>query len=126
MVTLLSWETTMSHPFAPPQVEALLAMTSPRADFFRRVSATTLAFIEKFMGAQFMLEPDLLAAAVALEPEIVTRAETHHVQIELAGENTRGQSTVDWFDRTGCPPNAELVLELDTDRVWELLKAALV
>ncbi|MBN1260238.1 MAG: nucleoside hydrolase [Anaerolineae bacterium] len=124
-LTLLSWETTMAHTFSPQQVDALWSMASPRAEFFRRVSQNTLDFINHFLGDRFLLEPDLLAAAVAIEPDIVKTAEWRHVEIELAGVNTRGQTTVDWFDRTGKDPNVKLVLEMDTDRVWEMLKAAL-
>ncbi len=124
-LTLVSWETTMAHPFAPPQAEALLNLETPRADFFRRVSQTTLAFVERFLGQRILLEPDLLAVAVALEPDIVRTTETHHVDVEMAGAKTRGQTTVDWFDRMGEAPNVELVLEMDTQRVWQMMKSAL-
>lgn len=124
-LTLVSWETTMAHPFAPPQAEALLNLETPRADFFRRVSQTTLAFVERFLGQRILLEPDLLAVAVALESDIVRTTETHHVDVEMAGAKTRGQTTVDWFDRMGEAPNVELVLEMDTQRVWQMMKSAL-
>jgi len=42
----------------------------------------------------------------------------------LAGHHTRGQTTVDWFDRTGHEPNVNLVLEVDAKRLWELMQAA--
>ena len=48
----------------------------------------------------------------------------HHVQVELAGHHTRGQTPVDWFDQTGLEPNINLVLEVDTQRLWELMQAA--
>ena len=32
--------------------------------------------------------------------------------------------TVDWFSLAGTAPNVEVILELDGDRFWELLKAA--
>ena len=63
-------------------------------------------------------------ATLARGYAIVRQAETHSVQEELAGTHTRGETTVDWFDRTGQEPNVELVLELDTERLWELLHAA--
>jgi inosine-uridine nucleoside N-ribohydrolase len=31
---------------------------------------------------------------------------------------------VDWFNRTGENPNANVVLELDIERLWDLLRAA--
>jgi purine nucleosidase len=124
-LTLVSWETTMAHPFTPPQAEALLDLETLRADFFRRVSQTTLAFVERFLGQRIMLEPDLLAVAAALEPDMVQKTETHYVDVELAGAQTRGQTTVDWFDRSGEASNVELVLEMDTQGVWQMMKATL-
>jgi purine nucleosidase len=123
-LTLASWETTMAHGLSSEQVEALLAVDSPRAEFFRRITLRSINVLEQILGHKTMLEPDLLAIAVALEPDIVRQAEAHRVQVELAGTHTRGQTTVDWFDRTGQEPNVELVLELDTERLWELLHAA--
>jgi inosine-uridine nucleoside N-ribohydrolase len=60
------------------------------------------------------------------QPDIVRQAESRYVQIELAGPLTRGQTVVDWFDLTGQPPNASLVLEVDQERFLELLRLALV
>ena len=114
----------MAHGFSAEQVEALLAVDSPRAEFFRRITHHSIGVLEQILGHKTLMEPDLLAVAVALEPDIVRQAETHHVQVELTGTHTRGQTTVDWFDRTGQEPNVELVLELDTERLWELLHAA--
>jgi purine nucleosidase len=71
-----------------------------------------------------LFAPDPLAVAVALEPEIVKKSEKHFVQVEMHGENTRGQTTVDWSDTTGEDVNAEIILEVDSDRLWELMKAA--
>ena len=101
-----------------------MAMYSPRAEFFRRITRGAIEFIHQFLGLRGLFVPDGLAVAVALEPDIVRRAETHYVQIELAGHHTRGYTTVDWFDRTGHEPNVDLVLEVDAKRLWELMQAA--
>jgi purine nucleosidase len=123
-LTLVSWETTLAHGFSVEQIDALMAADSPRAEFFRRITKHSIGVLEQILGRKTLMEPDLLAVAAALEPDIVRQAETHFVQVELAGMHTRGLTTVDWFDRTGQEPNVELVLELDTERVWELLYAA--
>jgi len=123
-LTLISWETTMAHGFTAEQVETLMAMDSPRAEFFRRITRRTIEVMHQFMGRQLLLAPDGLAMAVALEPEIMHKAETHYVQVELAGHHTRGQTTVDWSDQTGNEPNVNLVLGVDAERLWELMEAA--
>jgi purine nucleosidase len=124
-LTLISWETTMAHGFSPEQVETLMAMASARAEFFRRTTRRTLQVTHRTLKRRDLLAPDGLAVAVALEPGIVRRAEAHHVEVELAGRHTRGQTVVDWSDRSGREPNADLVLELDRERLWELMQAAL-
>ena len=123
-LTLVSWETTMAHGFSAEQVETLMAIDSPRAEFFRRITRRTIEFIHQFLGREALFAPDGLAVAVALEPGIVRKAEPHYVQVELAGHHTRGQTAVDWFDRSGHEPNVNLVLEMDAKRVWELMLAA--
>jgi purine nucleosidase len=115
----------MAHSFSAAQVDALLAVNSPRADFLRRISTHTLAAVERIIGERGMVEPDLLAAAVALEPGVVSHSDLRYVDIELAGSLTRGLTAVDWFGRTGRAPNVEIVTEMDTDRVWQMLRAAL-
>ena len=65
---------------------------------------------------------DGVAVAAALEPGIVRKAERHYVQVELAGKHTRGQTIVDWSDQTAQEPNVDLVEEMDSQRLWELLQ----
>ena len=61
-----------------------------------------------------------------IEPDIVTQAEVHAVQIELAGQHTRGHSAVDWWNRSGAAPNVNLVLEMDRERLWALMEMMVV
>ena len=123
MVTLVPWETTVSHSLPVPLIEELIGDESPRAALFRRTISKR--FIEQTPGQRVPFEPDPLTLAVALEPEIVRRAENRYVEIELAGRLTRGQTVIDWYDLTGHPHNATLVHEIDRERFVELLKLSL-
>ena len=120
MVTLVSWETTLAHGLLPAQVESLARGASPRAELFRRTIRTQP--LDPASGQLVLFEPDPLALAVALEPEIIQRAETQYVEIELDGQLTRGQTVVDWYGLTDRPHNANLVHEIDLDRFWELMQ----
>jgi purine nucleosidase len=122
-LTLISWETTMDHCLTAEQAETLMAIDSPRGEFFRRISRGMIEFDRQFLGGQ-LPEADALAVAVALEPDIVRKAEARYVQVELAGQHTRGQTAVDWYDLTEQEPNVNLVLEVDMERFWELMQAA--
>ncbi len=123
-LTLISWETTMAYALTPEQVAVLGTVKSPRGEFFRRITTRMLEFIEQTLARTTLFAPDALAVAAALEPDIVRRAEKRYVQVELSGFHTRGQTTVDWFNLTRKTPNVNLVLEVDADRFWALMRAA--
>jgi purine nucleosidase len=57
---------------------------------------------------------DPLAAAVALDPELVT-TRTATVDVELAGTLTRGMTVVDWSGRWGREPDARIGIGVDPD-----------
>jgi purine nucleosidase len=124
-VQLLPWETAVEHTVPQQQVEALMAINSPRAEFFRRITAKILQFTEKRLGAPQLFAPDGLAIAAAIEPGFVRRREQRFTRVELAGAITRGQSTVDWYGQSGEPANASLILDVDDARFLELMRAAL-
>jgi purine nucleosidase/pyrimidine-specific ribonucleoside hydrolase len=56
-------------------------------------------------------------------PAVVTTVETN-VAIELAGPHTRGATVVDLHQVTERRPNAQVAVDLDTDRFWDLVIAA--
>lgn len=124
-VTLADWEATMAHMVTPAQVETLCAVDTPKGEFFRRTSANTLAFIEQYFGQRSLFTADSLAMAAAIEPDIVTKAERRYLEVELHGEKTRAQTTVDWWNVLKKEPNAELILEMDQNRLFELILAGL-
>jgi len=122
-LTLVPWETTLAHALTAAQVERLSRGSSPRAEFFRRT--VQKRFQEGADRQRVVYEPDPLALAVAIEPEIVQRQDSHYIEIELTGKLTRGQSVVDWYHLTGRPDNAAVVMEVDRERFLELLRRSL-
>lgn len=123
-LTLVSWETTMEYMLDADHVEALLRAPTPRGRFFRRITEQTLRFVLAKLKRPGLFAPDPLAVAVAIDPDLVTKAESRAVAVELAGQHTRGQTTVDWFGLTGRDPHVDLVLGIDADRFWTLLQNA--
>ena len=122
-VFLVPWETVMDHGLSPDQVEELCSMGTAKAEFFRR--SIRNRYLKQIPGLKMLFEPDPLAMAVALEPEIISRVEARYVEVELGGRQTRGQVVVDWFDITGQPPNANLVLEINQERFFEMMRLSL-
>lgn len=123
-LTLIPWETALHHRLTSEQVEALLQCSSPRAEFFRRTIQKRM--VEDPSGQKSLTEPDPLAMAVALDPQMVVYAEQKHVEIELAGNFTRGQCVVDWTGLMERPANTEIVLEVNHQRFFEIMRQALV
>jgi len=124
MFDLVDWEATVRHAFPDDVYEGWVAKGDKRAAFFHDVFGTARKFNAEHERTGF-IAADALAMAVALDPGMVTRAETRHVAIELDGRLTRGATVVDWHKRLGGKPNARIVLEVDQGRFGELIAGAL-
>jgi len=121
---LVDWEATVRHAFPDEAYDGWVAAGDARASFFEKIFATARRFNAEHERTGF-IAADALAMAVALDPDMVTRAETRHVAIELDGRLTRGATVVDWHGRLGGKPNARIVLAVDQHRFGELIARAL-
>ena len=125
LIELVDWEATIRHGIPGDVIERWHALDTPKSRFYQKMSAKTLEFIRNIMGRSMMFGADPLAMAVALEPDIVTKAEVRHVSVELTGMYTRGQTTTDWNQRNGRTANTNIILELDVDRFFALMEQGL-
>jgi len=123
-IELIDWELVTRHGIAFDVVERWLAADNPRAQFFAAISRKTRAWT-RTRGRPKLLVADALAIAVALQPDLVTRAEDHHTAIELDGRLTRGATVVDWENRSGHAANTRIVLAVDQARFEALVASAL-
>lgn len=124
-IWLVSWETTLHHALDEAEVNTLMNVDTPRGRFWAQLTRESLEYTKKRIGRAGMFLPDEIALAIAAEPEIVTKSELRYMTAELRGEHTRGQTTVDWFDVTGHPPNVNIVLDIDRKRFVEMLMASI-
>lgn len=125
MLTLLSWETTLGHVFTRADLDRFFNLGTPRAKFFHDTNQKILSYVQTRLGQDILFAPDGLALAAAVEPEIVTKAETRYVSVELHGAQTRGQTVVDWYGLTQKAPNTEIILEVDQQRFIQLMENGL-
>jgi len=121
-ITLSSWETTVAHPISEALLEELCQTPTPLGNFFNKITAKIADFMQSIIGEKAMYAADAIAMAAAIEPSIITRAQNCHVHIERAGQYTRGQTIVDWHAHNGLSPNARIILELDAERFYELMR----
>jgi len=122
--TLVDWEATMRHGIEFERMQGWLDSGHAHAQFFAAISRTTREWTRARSRPRWLVA-DALAMAVALQPDIVLRAEQRHVAIELAGTHTRGATIVDWEQRFGHAPNATIVLDVDQQRFETLVASAL-
>ncbi len=121
---LVDWEATLRHAFDGDIFDRWLAAGDKRAGFFARIFAHARDYNAR-NGRHGVIAADALAMAVALDPEMVTHAETRHVGVEMDGHLTRGATVVDWEQRLGRPENARIVMAVDQARFSALVAAAL-
>ncbi|SIO91269.1 nucleoside hydrolase [Nocardiopsis sp. JB363] len=120
-VTVVPWDplTLRRAVFDQGRLERIAALGTPLATFFTRVCAATLEFDRK-VGIDGTTHPDSLTAALLLRPELVRKVTPYHVDVETAGELTRGYSAMSWGVH-GLEPNARVVEEIDAEGFYEYL-----
>ena len=121
MIEVYDWEATVRHGIDGDIIDNWAKIDNPRAKFFDAVTSGTMKWIREVMGINRMFGADPQAMAVVLEPDIVLTAEEHHLMVETQGEFARGQTIVDWGDRTGKPINARVILTIDEARYQQLM-----
>jgi len=136
-ITLVTWTLTLSHAyFSAAQLAEIEAMPGVLPEFFTRVNAASVAFSQARYNDAGTVHPDTLTVACALDDSLVTRADMCLVDIEVAGELTRGYCSVssptlpdqEEADAALGParaPNARIVRDIDRARFFEMVKASL-
>ncbi|MER7014036.1 nucleoside hydrolase [Saccharopolyspora sp. NPDC000359] len=97
--------------FDEPKLAEIAALGTPLGDFFTKVCAATLDF-DRSVGIDGTTHPDSLTAALLLHPELITRSARYHVDVETAGELTRGYAAMSWGVH-GLEPNATVIEEIN-------------
>lgn len=119
---LVSWEATLAHPQPLDLWEQSITGASPVAAMMRQITAHIKQ--RPWFSAQ-LLWPDPLAAAVALQPDIVQAAESRFVSVDTGSGPGRGQTIVDYLFNSRRSPNCRIVRQVDRLRFYHLLQAAM-
>ncbi|SDY81152.1 purine nucleosidase [Saccharopolyspora shandongensis] len=109
--------------FTQPALDEIAALGTPLSDFFTRVCAATLDF-DRSVGIDGTTHPDSLTAAVLLHPELIRSSARYHVDVETAGELTRGYAAMSWGVH-GLEANATVVEEIDAEAFFGYIKGLL-
>jgi purine nucleosidase/non-specific riboncleoside hydrolase len=118
---VVPWEPCVSHCIPGAEVDALFAAVAD--SHYKAFSLALAAHARKTLAGRgrgdFLRFVDPFAAAVVVEPGIVTRALQASVEVALAPGLTRGMTVVDPSGRLGTPP-VTLVEQARLDRLTAL------
>lgn len=117
---MISWELTLNCLVPWDKLAALQSKRGQTIEFFNKISALMERNLRRD-GYAGMTMPDALAVAVAIDPGIVTERVRAHVQVELSGALTRGQTVVDWVGR----PQVDVIKQIDLERFWRMIVKSL-
>ena len=123
-LTMISWEATVAHGIPIDDFKALLSLDNPRSRFLAQIIEKPLEFMLTMFDRSMSFAADPLAMAVLLEPQIIFASEQKYVQIERYGQLSRGMTVVDWLGLSKQPPNTNIILKVDEERFFQLLKMA--
>ncbi len=121
IIDIADWELTMRYGFSPAVRDQWAALDTATSRFFAAISAHSNQFIEEERNRSDNYLADPVAMAIALEPAIITASETHNLTIALGDQQARGQTIVDWQDRSGKPKNARIITAIDGARLQQLV-----
>ena len=123
---VVPWESCADHNMSGAEVDALFDRIpdSPLKTFSKSLSDRGRAVVAQYGGGDVMRFVDPFAAAVLVEPEIVTQSVRASVEVALAPGITRGMTLVDPSGRLGTPM-VTFVERARLDRLVALFEASL-
>lgn len=127
-ITLVPWETCYHNLVTLEQLEqgGKEALRNPVGEKFLEITAALFERTRHNLGYSGLLLCDLIAAAVILDPEVVTEDLDVFAAVETSGVYGRGLTAIDYAGVTGNEPNVRLILQVDRERLGALLRRALI
>jgi len=120
-ITLVPWEPTVDIMFEITELEKELGKDM-RVEKFLAMCDPFARYIEKKMGKRGIVLSDLVAAAVAMDPETIIKKQKVFAAVETSGTWGRGLTAIDYAGVSGEKPNIEICLQADREKVLKALK----
>jgi purine nucleosidase len=119
-LTLVDWNLCLRFAvFGDDELSRIEALNTPLSRFFLQVNRQALEFCRR-VGIPGSTHPDTLTCALAIDESLITRSAHYAVDVETAGELTRGYCSIDVIHCLEQPPNARVVEEVDAERFREM------
>ncbi len=95
-VEMVGWELSrFDSSLSEDDMSAIRALDTPRAHFALDCNRVTREAHERLTGEKSLDQPDPVAMAIAIEPEMCTRRSEHYVDVETESDLTRGMVVID-------------------------------
>jgi len=118
-MTMVGWELCRGEAnLNDAEMAEIRALNHPLADFVLDCNRQAIRVNREWLHEPGLPLPDPVAMAVALDPDVVTRASSHYVTVEVSSDLTRGMTVVDERGVLNQPPNLRVVWEIDVRR-WK-------
>lgn len=114
--------------FSDEQFERLRASAAPAVQLLVSASAYTQAAyrrLGRLADGEAVRYNDVPAVAAAVDPTLMT-VQRLPVAVDTGSDLTRGQTVVDWYGLTGREANVDVCLEVDAQRLTEMVVQRLV
>ncbi|HOM42750.1 MAG TPA: nucleoside hydrolase [Bacillota bacterium] len=119
---IVGWDVSMDKTFIDENdLEYMLSLESPIADFCVRCNASVKEFNKKKFGKTGFDLPDPTAVAAALRPDMILDFYDAFIYVETKGELTYGQVIIDNINILNKKPNARVCKRIDNARFKEYL-----
>jgi purine nucleosidase len=116
-VTLVDWGVCLRDgTFETAVLDRFDDIDTEYAAFFRAVTTRVREFSRERLGEDVTTQPDSLAAACLLEPDLVTESSRYFVDVDEREGMTRGYSLVDELGITDGEPRTRVVESVDEAR----------
>jgi inosine-uridine nucleoside N-ribohydrolase len=124
-ITMLPIDALVQVGITPDLIDRTAAIGGRIGDFSAELLTSLVGtFRSGVLAPAFMPLNDPVASLVAADPALVKTVPAR-VDVELAGRHTYGRTVVDFAMRGGTPPNADVVIRFDRERVENAFVGAL-
>lgn len=121
-ITMVGWEMCTQYSVMDDDDHAeIAALGTSGADFFTAINKVVMQFNKSVHKLNGTTHPDTLLMAVAADESIMTKSGQYYVDVEAAGELTRGYSVVDINGRFGKEPNVRVCEAIDRPKFKSML-----
>jgi purine nucleosidase len=124
-IEMVGWDISRKHAVFTPEQSAWLAGLGAVGRFCASIQAKVDEFARTRTHLAGYDLPDPIAMAVALDPSVATDVRRLHVDVEVTGELTRGQTVVDVLGVGEGVPNVDVVVDASREAFERVLAATL-